>query len=134
MTLPPPPRRTDPRTALRPGLLIIFESTQEWCVLLERDDLMGHINDWSCTSTGELVENTWSEGPDDAHTWVWNCLWGSDPGPAHYASRGDMGYGICESSLHSILSTTGSWTLAGDTLTVHAWSLIDNYEWNRFSR
>ena len=95
---------------------------------------MGHINDWECTSTGEITDSPWAGGSEAAHTWVWTCMWGSDPGPAHWASLGDMGYGICEASLHSILASTGSWTLKDDTLTVHNWGLIDDYEWNRFSR
>ena len=95
---------------------------------------MGHINDWECSPTGEMNVSPWSVGADGEHTWVWNCMWGSEPGPAHYASLGDMGYGMCESSLHSILATTGSWSLEGDTLTVHNWGLIDNYDWKRYKR
>jgi hypothetical protein len=42
-----------------------------------------------------------------------------------------MGYGITEITLNTILSHTGSWTLEGDTLTVHEWRLIDDHDWKR---
>ena len=122
----PPPRPGAPTVSLQPGLMVVFEQTGEWCVLLERGDLVSHISDWECTSTGEVdIVDPTPIGDDAPQVWVWSCMWGSPPGPAHYASLGDMGYGITERALEGILSCPQTWTLMGNILTVHQWSLID---------
>ena len=136
MTHPSPPTSPGSKVILHPGLLIVFEKSSEWCILLERANLMEYINDINRESppTGEQQKPPWAEGVAAEHTWVWNCMWGSPPGPAHYASLADMGYGITETILHTILAHTESWTLEGDTLIVHEWRLIDDHDRQLYSK